>query len=77
MTTIFNTAKIKVNETPRVNEYRLMYLWGAWVTKKVIYAECDAEAIHDANEAFAGSRLDGWRYGVALFCGNRKVKQYA
>ena len=59
-----------------VKEYRLMYLFGAWVTKEVIIAETDNEAIFDADEAFANSNLANWKYGVALFCGNRKVKQY-
>ena len=53
-----------------------MYLFGAWVTKEVIIAETDNEAIFDADEAFANSNLANWKYSVALFCGNRKVKQY-
>ena len=67
---------VAINTNLTTNEYRLMYLWGAWVTQAVIVAENDAEAIYDANEAFANSRLANWRYGVALFCGNRKVKEY-
>lgn len=62
--------------TPNFNEYRLMYFFGAWITKEAIIAENDAEAIFDANETFANSDLTGWKHGVALFCGNRKVKQY-
>jgi hypothetical protein len=66
-----------INTTlPNTREYRLMYLFGAWVTKEVIIAESDAEAVFDADMAFANSSLDNWKYGVALFCGNRKVKQY-
>lgn len=61
---------------PTFNEYRLMYYFGAWMTKEIIVAESDAEALFDANEAFANSSLSGWKYEVALFCGNRKVKQY-
>ena len=53
-----------------------MYMFGAWVTKEVIAAECDAEAVYDADATFATSRLGEWKYGVALFCGNRKVKEY-
>lgn len=57
-------------------EYRLMYMFGAWVTKSVIYAENDAEAIFDADMDFSYSRLGEWKHGVALFCGNRMVKSY-
>ena len=62
--------------TPDFKEYKLMYFFGTWMTKEVIIAENDNEAIFDANASFAGSRLAGWNYDVALFCGNRKVKQY-
>lgn len=62
--------------TPNVKEYRLMYMFGAWITKEVIAAECDAEAVYDADATFATSRLGEWKYGVALFCGNRMVKKY-
>lgn len=66
-----------INTTvPNTREYRLMYLFGAWVTKEVIIAESDAEAVFDADMAFANSNLDNWKYGVALFYGNRKVKKY-
>lgn len=57
-------------------EYRLMYMYGAWVTKSVIYAENDAEAIFDADMDFSDSQLGEWKHGVALFCGNRMVKSY-
>ena len=57
-------------------EYRLMYMYGAWVTKSVIYAENDAEAIFDADMDFSDSRLGDLKHGVALFCGNRMVKSY-
>ena len=60
----------------RIKEYKLMYLWGAWVTHAKIYAETDEEAIHDADIEFAKSGLPGWPYGVALFCEKRKVKTY-
>lgn len=69
-------ATIYTNATPATREYRLMYLWGAWITKEIICAESDAEAVFDADTTFAASRLQGWKHGVALFCGNRKVKQY-
>lgn len=53
-----------------------MYYFGAWITKEVIIAESDQEAVFDADASIADSRLSGWQHGVALFCGNRKVKQY-
>ena len=62
------------NSLPTLSEYRVMYLFGAWVTSDVICAESDAEAIFDANESAA--RLMNWPYRVALFCGNRIVKNY-
>ena len=57
-------------------EYRLMYCFGTWVTKEVIIAESDQEAVFDADASFSDSNLSGWKYGVALFCGNRKIKEY-
>lgn len=58
-------------------EYKLMYLWGAWMTDTKIYAEDDSEAIFDADEAFAEKKsLRNWPYGVVLFQGNRIVKTY-
>jgi hypothetical protein len=62
--------------TPNFKEYRLMYCFGAWVTKDIIVAENDAEAVFDADESFSQSNLSNWKYGVALFCGNRMIKQY-
>ena len=55
-------------------EYRLMYMYGAWVTAEVIIAESDKEAITDAQDAV--KRLQGWKNGVALFCGNRLVHRF-
>lgn len=60
----------------RIREYRLKYLWGAWVTHAPIYAESDAEAIHDADEEYEKSALPLWPYDVALFLGRRRVKTY-
>lgn len=62
--------------TPTFKTYKLMYFFGAWITKEVIAAENDAEAVFDADATFAESRLSEWKHGVVLFCGNRKVKQY-
>lgn len=65
---------IKVNTNLNTKEYRVMYLWGAWITKAVIYAENDTEAIHDAQEY--AKDMKSWKEGVALWCGNRLVKEY-
>lgn len=53
-----------------------MYFFGAWIPKCTIIAENDKEAVFDADEAFNSSRLGEWKHGVALFCGNRLVKEY-
>lgn len=73
-TTAFNT-KIEMSE-PTLKVYRLMYKFGAWVTKATLAAESDREAIHDADELFNTSRLQNWEFGVKLFCENRVVKTY-
>ena len=59
-----------------LNTYKLMYKFGAWITKETIAAESDKEAIFDADMTFAASRLQSWENGVALFCGVRIVKRY-
>lgn len=67
---------VEVSELPNVKEYRLMYLFGAWVCDRRIYAETDAEAVHDADEAYQeAENLHTW-HGVALVQGNRFVKMY-
>ena len=73
-TSIF--SNIQISNEIQVKEYKLMYLFGAWISKCSICAECDEEAIFDADDAFASSRLKEWKNGVALFCGNRMVKKY-
>ena len=61
---------------PEVQEYKLKYLWGAWITKETIYAETDEEAIFDADEIFKNNKmLHNWN-GVALVQGDRFVKSY-
>ena len=69
---------VKVStEMPKTKEYRLMYFFGTWVTKSIIPAECDKEAIHDADEVYnENGILADWQYPVALWCGIRKVKEY-
>lgn len=67
-------TNIHISKDIKVKEYKLMYLFGAWITKAVIYAENDVEAIFDAEEAYKNSRLEGWPYEVALYCENRKVR---
>ena len=76
MNTLIEAMKDVTIEAVGTAKYTLMYFFGAWVTKEVIYAESDAEAIFDADATFNGSRLENWPHGVALFCGNRKVKEY-
>ena len=67
---------VEVSELPNVKEYRLMYMFGAWVCDRFIYAETDAEAVHDADEAYQEAvNLHTW-HGVALVQGNRLVKMY-
>lgn len=62
---------------PKTKEYRLRYFFGTWMTSSIIFAETDAEAIHDCDEVYnENGNLADWRYPVALFCGNRKVKEY-
>lgn len=73
-TSIF--SNIQVSNEIQVKEYKLMYMFGAWICKCRICAECDAEAVFDADEAFMCSNLHDWKNGVALFCGNRMVKRY-
>ena len=61
---------------PEVQEYKLKYLWGAWITTETIYAETDEEAIFDADEIFKNNKmLHNWN-GVALVQGDRFVKSY-
>ena len=57
--------------------YRFMYQFGAWVSKETFASESDAEAIFDADAIFnSDEALQNWNYKVALWCGNRMVKQY-
>ena len=58
---------------PDVKEYKLMYLFGAWVCHSRVYAETDAEAIQDATDDYITSRLPRWAYRVALWEGSRLV----
>ena len=62
---------------PKIKEYRLMYLWGAWITEARIYAESDEEAIYDSDDVFNGNEiLKNWKMVVALVQENRFVKRY-
>ena len=58
---------------PDVKEYKLMYLFGGWVCHSRVYAETDAEAIHDATDDYISSTLPRWPYRVALWEGSRLV----
>ena len=62
---------------PKIKEYRLMYLWGAWITEARIYAESDEEAIYDSDDVFNGNEiLKNWKMVVAHVQENRFVKRY-
>lgn len=73
MNTQFSFPSITLPEV-KINEYKLMYMFGAWITAEVIIAECDDEALFDAEEH--AQKLSNWENGVALFCGNRLVHRY-
>lgn len=66
-----NQVKLSAVKT---SKYKLMYMFGAWVTADVFAAESDEEAILDATEH--ASKLASWKHGVALFCGNRLVHRF-
>lgn len=80
MTQTIDTIKMlnnKINITEReYKTYRLMYLFGAWVTKAEWSCESDDEAIYDATACYGASKLSGWAYSVALFEGSRMVKLF-
>lgn len=63
-------AQVNTSE-PEFKTYKLMYYFGVWHTKEVFAAENDAEAIADADSAQKYPLLN-----YALWCGNRKVKEY-
>lgn len=66
---------VKLNDNLTTREYRLMYYFGVWYTKTIIYAECDAEAIFDAREDFKAVKSAD-KLPFALWCGNRLVKRF-
>ena len=67
---------VEVTENPDVKEYRLMYLFGAWVCHSRVYAETDGEAIEDATDDYLTSTLPRWPYRVALWDGSRLVHEF-
>ena len=70
-------GEVKMQEKINTKEYCIYYWFGFWHPTKSFYAESDAEAIFDADAEFANNKnLQNWKHDVALFCGNRKVKQY-
>lgn len=69
-------GEVKLQENIVTKKYCIYYWYGCWTPRKSFYAESDAEAIFDADIEFANSKLQDWKHDVALFCGNRKVKQY-
>lgn len=71
------TFTIMTHTTNTFKTYKLMYQFGAWLSKETFAAESDAEAIFDADAIFNSDKaLQNWNYKVALWCGNRMVKQY-
>ena len=66
-------AQVNTNREVEFKEYKLMYFFGVWHTNCKLYAENDSEAIYDADRCVkvANDKLD-----YALWCGNRKVKEY-
>lgn len=64
---------VKVRECIDIKEYKLMYLFGTWITSERIYAESDEEAIYDADEC---KKIASDKLQYALWCGNRLVKRY-
>lgn len=57
--------------------YKLMYFHGVWYTHKIFSCESEREAIFDADHNLSISpNMQNWKYKVALWCGNRMVKQY-
>ena len=74
MTTLNNN--ITISETINTKEYKVMFKFGTWLSKETFAAESDAEAIFDADAIVNNSNLKNWQNGVALWCGNRMVKQY-
>ena len=71
-----NSVKVSA-ELPAMKSYRLMYFFGVWTTKAIFHAETDAEAVHDCDETYnEDGNLANWRYPVALFCCNRRIKDY-
>ena len=69
-------AQHSSEEVTKFKEYRLMYFFGCWYTKDVIPADDDETAIMLSDYCFGESKLQNWKHVVALFDGNRLVKQY-
>lgn len=69
-------AQHNTEEVTKFKEYRLMYFFGCWYTKDVIPAGDDETAIMLSDYCFGESKLQNWQHAVALFDGNRLVKQY-
>ena len=64
-----------MTQTNTYKTYRVMYYFGAWVTKETFSAESDAEAIFDADMIVANAPAKD-KLTYTLFQGNRKVKTY-
>lgn len=74
---IFKICNPAVESEITTREYRLMYFYGVWHTKSMIYAESDAEAIYDTRKEVKDAKeaVNG-KLPYALFQGNRLVKRF-
>lgn len=59
-----------------MREYRLMYLFGVWITSSKIYAETDKEAIFDADCEMANIKPSGLYYALWDIKAKKIVKSY-
>lgn len=64
-----------MTQTNTYKTYRVMYYFGAWISKETFSAESDAEAIFDADMIVANAPAKD-KLTYALWRGNRKVKTY-
>ena len=61
--------------TNTLKTYKVMYYFGAWISKETFAAESDAEAIFDADMIVANAPAKD-KLIYALWQGNRRVKTY-
>ena len=73
--THFFTFRIMTHTTNTLKTYKVMYYFGAWISKETFAAESDAEAIFDADMIVANAPARG-KLTYALWQGNRRIKTY-